>query len=125
VRFITSAQGFQFTPYSNARGPGQNKGAAGPAASGNTYLSTLEQCAVDFSVNPSSGVLTQADYFEPYEYDSLNGGDRDFGSSGIALLDPSFSGGGVNRVAVAGGKSGKVYILNADNLGGFAGGQFD
>jgi hypothetical protein len=76
------------------------------------------------SVNPSTGALTQADYFEPYEYDSLNGGDRDFGSSGIALLDPvTFSGGGVKRVAIAGGKSGKVYILNADNLGGFAEGS--
>jgi hypothetical protein len=73
------------------------------------------------SVNPATGKLNQSDYFEPYEYDTLNGGDRDFGSSGIALLDPiTFSGGGVNRVAIAGGKNGKVYVLNADNLGGFA-----
>lgn len=70
----------------------------------------------------ASGSLTQADYFEPYAYDSLNGGDRDFGSSGVALLDPAtFSGGGVNRVAVAGGKDGHIYIMDADNLGGFGG----
>lgn len=104
----------------NARGAGQNKGAAGTAASGKTYLSTLEQAVVDFSVS-STGVLTQADYFEPYAYDSLNGGDRDFGSSGVAVLDPVFSGGGVTRVAVAGGKDGHVYIMDANNLGGFAG----
>jgi hypothetical protein len=109
----------------NARGAGQNLGTTGKPASGKTYLSTLEQCACDFNVNPSSGLLTQADYFEPYEYDSLNGGDRDFGSSGLALLDPgTFSGGGVNRVAIAGGKNGKVYVLNADNLGGFAMGPY-
>jgi hypothetical protein len=109
---------------SNARGAGQNKGSVGLPSSGKTYLSTIEQCAVSMNVDPNTGALNQADYFEPYEYDSLNGGDRDFGSAGIALLDPAtFSGGGVNRVAVAGGKSGKVYIMDADNLGGFAGGS--
>jgi hypothetical protein len=44
----------------------------------------------------------------------------DFGSSGAALLDPYFSGGGVSQVVIAGGKSGKVYIMDANNLGGFA-----
>ena len=109
---------------SNARGAGQNGGASGKAASGKVYLSTLEQAACNFAVNPSNGLLTQQDYFEPYGYDSNNGGDIDFGSSGIALLDPgTFYGTGVSRIGVAGGKDGLVYILNADNLGGFAGGQ--
>jgi hypothetical protein len=108
----------------NARGTGQNGGAAGKAASGKTYLSTLEQAVVNMGVNPSSGLLTQQDYFEPYAYDSDNGGDVDFGSSGLCLLDPTvFYGTGVSRMAVAGGKDGKVYIMNADNLGGFAGGE--
>jgi hypothetical protein len=57
----------------------------------------------------------------PSEYDSLNGGDRDFGSSGLGLLDPgTFSGGEVSRIAIAGGNNGKLYVLNADNLEGFA-----
>ena len=72
-----------------------------------------------------TGVLSQTDYFEPYEYSSLDGGDRDFGSSGACLLDPTtFSGTGVDRMIVAGGKSGKVYVMNADNLGGFAQGSW-
>lgn len=108
----------------NARGPGANKGQNGLPASGKTYLSTLEQCVVNMAVDPSQGTLTQADYFEPYAYDSLNGGDRDFGSAGVALLDPTvFHGNGVSRIAVAGGKDGNVYIMNADDLGGFAGGN--
>jgi hypothetical protein len=75
-------------------------------------------------VNPTSGALTQQDYFEPYNYDTLNGGDRDFGSSGVALLDPTvFKTTGVTRMAVAGGKSGIIYVLNADNLGGFKNGS--
>ena len=37
------------TYFSSARGAGQNGGATGAAASGETYLSTLEQAVVDFS----------------------------------------------------------------------------
>jgi hypothetical protein len=107
------------TIFSNGRGAGDNGGKI--PASGKKPISTLEEVVADFGVNPSTGVLTQADYFEPFEYDNLNGGDLDFGSSGVALLDPStFFGTGVSRIAVAGGKSGKIYILNADNLGGYA-----
>ena len=50
----------------------------------------------------------------------LDGGDLDFGSGGVSLLDGSvFSGGGVSKLAIAAGKSGKTYVLNADNLGGY------
>jgi len=108
----------------NARGAGQNGGAGGKAASGKTYLSTLEQAVVNMGVDPNTGKLTQQDYFQPYAYDSNNGGDLDFGSAGVALLDPTvFYGTGVSRIAVAGGKDGKFYVMNADNLGGFAGGS--
>jgi hypothetical protein len=107
------------TIFSNGVGAGDNGNKI--PASGKKPISTLEQVVADFGVNPSTGVLTQDDYFEPYEYDSLNGGDQDFGSSRVALLDPdTFFGTGVSRLAVAGGKSGKIYILNADNLGGYA-----
>lgn len=88
-------------------------------ASGKKPISTLEQAVANFAVDPSTGVLTQQDYFEPFEYNSLNGGDKDFGSSGVTLLDPFFSGGGISRIAVAGGKSGKIYFMDANNLGGF------
>lgn len=74
-------------------------------------------------VNPSTGELKQQDYFESYAYDSNNGGDTDFGSGGLALLDPNtFYGTGVSRIAVGAGKDAKMFIMNADNLGGFAGG---
>jgi hypothetical protein len=91
--------------------------------SGKTYLSTLENSVVNYAVDPNTGALTQQDWFTPTIYDHLNGGDRDVGSSGLALLDPTvFSGGGVNRIAVACGKNGTISIMNADNLGGFMNG---
>lgn len=100
-----------------AGGPGDN--GKGVPASGKVPISTLQQATVDMGVS-SAGVFSQQDYFEPYEYASLDGGDIDFGSSGAALLSPYFSGGGVSQVAVAGGKSGKIYFMDANNLGGFA-----
>lgn len=76
------------------------------------------------AVNPSTGELKQQDYFETYAYDSNNGGDTDFGSGGLALLDPSvFYGTGISRIAIGAGKDAKMFIMNADNLGGFAGGE--
>lgn len=82
------------------------------------YSSTLEQVVARFSVDPSSGSLTQADWFEPYNFDTqLDGGDRDMASAGVALLDrntfnaPSA---GVNGIAVASGKDGIVRNLSHD-----------
>ncbi len=112
---------FSLTLLSNGRGGGVNKGGA--PASGKIAISTLEEVVASFSVD-ASGVLTQSDYFEPFEYNNLDGADKDFGSSGVSLLDPTvFSGNGITQMAAAGGKSGKVYLLDANNLGGFAMGQ--
>jgi iron transport multicopper oxidase len=68
----------------------------------------------------ASGNLSVADYFEPYNYVALDSVDSDFGSGGIALLDKNyFNGSKVNQIGVAVGKSGKIYVVNADNLGGY------
>ena len=106
---------------SNGQGPGQLKGANGvPTQALGNYLSTVENAVVNYNVDPNTRKLSQADWFVTADYDLLNGEDRDTGSSGVALLDPTvFSGGGVNRIAVAAGKVAELYIMNADNLGGF------
>jgi len=68
----------------------------------------------------AGGALSLTDYFQPYDYQNMDGGDEDFGAGGIALLDTgTFKGTGVSRMAVTAGKNGKIYILNADNLGGY------
>jgi len=82
-------------------------------------LSTLDEVVGSFTISPS-GKISLTDYFEPYEYISMDAGDRDLGSSGVALLDGAvFNGTGVSRMAVVVGKNAKVYIMNANNLGGF------
>ncbi len=77
-------------------------------ASGRTPLSTLDEVVGDFSVS-ATGKITLADYFEPFEYTSMDAGDRDLGSGGVALLDSgTFKGAGVSRIAVSIGKNGKA-----------------
>lgn len=104
-----------------ATGNGE-KGAQnqGQPASGRLKLNTMNEAVVNMAVNPTTGVIIQSDYFEPYTYSALDNADRDLGSGGVALLDPStFNGNGVSRIAVTVGKNGVCYVLNADNLGGY------
>lgn len=66
------------------------------------------------------GKISLTDYFQPYDYINMDGGDQDFGSGGIALLDPkTFKGTGVSRMGVTAGKNGKIYVLNVNKLGGY------
>ncbi|KAL8688550.1 MAG: hypothetical protein Q9218_005568, partial [Villophora microphyllina] len=91
----------------------------GVPASGSSGCKTLGEAAVNLAVG-DGGKLSLTDYFQPYDYQGMDGGDQDFGSGGVALLDPAtFKGTGVSKIAVTSGKNGKIYILNANNLGGY------
>lgn len=107
-------------PTGNGDGIGVNNGLNVKPASGKIPITTLGSTIVNFGVDPFAGKLTQQDYFQPLNYAKLNSGDRDISSSGVSLLDSTtFSGGGVNRVGISGSKAGIVYVVDADNLGGY------
>ncbi len=57
-----------------------------------------------------------ADFFTPNNWQTLNANDTDFGSGGVMLLPPQ-TGSSVQNLAVAMGKDGTIFLLNADNLG--------
>ncbi|EOO00796.1 putative wsc domain-containing protein [Phaeoacremonium minimum UCRPA7] len=100
-------------------GNGQGHANGDVPASGRLPLTTLDECIANFAVS-STGVFSLTDYFEPYDYVQMDAQDKDLGSSGTALLDATtFRTSTINRMAVTVGKNGKVYITNADNLGGF------
>jgi hypothetical protein len=125
VRFpsLSHNTGRFLTNDSNSDVAGDLNDPTGPPASGKVPISTLGQAIVNIGVDTVTGKLTKQDYFIPVGYMNLNKGDKDFSSSGVTLLDPiPFSGGGVNRVALAGSKVGTVYIVDADNLGGYKNG---
>ncbi len=62
-------------------------------------------------LTPSGSTLQVASYFTPYNYQYLNDQDLDYGGMG-ALLIPNSS------LYLTGGKDGKLYLLNKDDMGG-------
>jgi Chitobiase/beta-hexosaminidase C-terminal domain len=64
----------------------------------------------------SSG-KTVGDDFTPFNQAALDTSDQDQGSGGTLLLPNSASGG--QHLIVQAGKTGRVYILNQENLGGY------
>jgi len=67
---------------------------------------------------PSGGSFPKPDYFTPFNQSSLSGGDTDVGSGGVLLL-PTLSSGSHPSLLVEGGKEGKIYVLDRNNLGHF------
>ncbi|KAL8653247.1 MAG: hypothetical protein Q9226_003930 [Calogaya cf. arnoldii] len=91
----------------------------GVPASGSSGCKTLGEAAVNLAVG-EGGKLSFTGYFQRYDYQAMDGGDQDFGSGGVAILDPgTFKGTGVSKIAVTSDNNGKIYILNANNLGGY------
>ncbi len=82
---------------------------------GTTYdgVTNIQESAV--RISPTLDTLL--DIFTPHEVSTLDRQDRDFGSGGIMLL-PTQSG-AFPHLAVASGKSGMIYLLNRDDMGGW------
>jgi len=90
-------------------------------SSNNLYLITsnsslaTENAPLDYGESflklvPSGSSLTVGDYFKPNNYDSLNQGDRDLGSTGaFAIPGTSYIGGG--------SKGGTLYVIDTKNMG--------
>ncbi len=88
---------------------------------GNIYIVTgnghylagdLGETMLKLTPDPVHGTLIQADYFTPYNKDSLDLFDTDLGSSGMLLIPNS-------HLLVNGGKEGVIYLVDEDNMGQF------
>lgn len=79
----------------------------------------LEEAVVNMAIN-DDGSLTPVDFFMPWEKRDLDAMDKDLGTSGFVLLDPTtFSTALVKRIGCVAGKTGKLYFLNLEDLGGY------
>jgi uncharacterized protein (TIGR03437 family) len=106
-------------------------GGAAPAADsgGNIYvvsangLFDADTSGVDFGDSvlklSSSAGLTLADYFTPFNQLYLNRMDMDLGSGGAILLPDSAGSGTHPHLLVAGGKEGRIYVIDRDQMGHF------
>jgi hypothetical protein len=101
-------------------------------SSGNIYVVTGNGTSDAFSGGKNYGdtvlklkrngnTFTVSDYFTPFDQSLLMANNLDLGSSGLTLLlnQP----GPISNLAVSAGKSGKIYLLDLGNLGGFQAGN--
>lgn len=73
-------------------------------------------------LSTSSG-LSVADYFTPFNYASLNAGDVDTGSAGVALIGDEAGSASHPHLMAGAGKEGRIYLLDRDSLGKFHSGS--
>ena len=79
----------------------------------------LGQSAVRLQVQPD-GTLRAADFFAPYNRETLDLADTDFGSGApVGLPADAFATPEYPRLVLAGGKAGVLYLLDGDHLGGY------
>jgi hypothetical protein len=97
-------------------------------ASGNLYISTgngsvgtvgnrsdpINRGESFLKLTRSGTNLVVASFFTPYNWQALENGDIDLGSAGMLLIPGT-------TLAFSGGKEGKVYLVNRDNMGGLSG----
>ncbi len=104
-------------PYASAGGVWM--GGGGPAAddSGNIYVTTgngpydPSQMSYGDSVMKFDSQLNLIDSFTPYDFQYMDCADADLAAGGLLLIPGSTN-------ALAGGKTGKLYLVNTTNLGG-------
>lgn len=77
----------------------------------------------DSMIHLSSDLTALLDSFTPSNYYSLDRGDADVGSGGMMLLPDQT--GSTPHLAVSGGKDGRAFFMNRDNLGGYNQGGSD
>src|SRR5262249_18002492 len=124
---------FNTSPNSGGNGMWQSGGAVSADAQGNLYFALgngvpgppgqeafrptrWNWCETVLKLPPSRD-LTVAYYFTPCEGRTLDSQDADLGSGGVMLLPDSVGSSAHPHLMVELGKSGKLYLLDRDNLG--------
>jgi len=123
---------YNSTPDGGLGGIWQSGGGLAADASGNLYCVTGNG-AFDGTFPPISGSddfgdsvlrlstasgVALADFFTPHDQSTLNVNDTDLGSGGVVVL-PDQSGGGPVHLLFISSKSGKIYLIDRDNMGKF------
>ena len=102
-----------------ATGNGYASQLADEPIPGRSPPTALEEAVVNMAIN-GDGSLTPVDFFMPWEKRDLDAMDKDLGTSGFVLLDQTtFSTAPVKRIGCIAGKTGKLYFLNLEDLGGY------
>jgi outer membrane protein assembly factor BamB len=94
-------------------------------ATGNTGRGTYNSVnnLSESVVNLSSDLTRVTDFFTPSNVTTMDANDSDLSGGGVLLIPPQS--GPVPNLAVAGGKDGRMFLLNQQNLGKFTAGGPD
>ncbi|KAA9154184.1 choice-of-anchor D domain-containing protein [Amycolatopsis acidicola] len=92
-------------------------GVAPAPGDGENPPATLGESVVRLSVN-ADGSLTPQSFFSPHDNTKLNQDDADLGSGGPIALPSNFGTAAHPHLVVEVGKDGRIYLLDADHLGG-------
>jgi hypothetical protein len=120
---------YSITPNYDAGAIWQSGAAPAADASGNIFVVTgngtfdADRGGSDLSdsvikLSTATG-LSMADYFTPFDAESLSVEDLDLGSSGALLLPDSAGTPAHPHLLVTGSKEGRVYLLDRDRMGQF------
>jgi fibronectin type 3 domain-containing protein len=102
---------------------GTTLGSNGFPIDGN-YYDALVKVVADPTTTATSQTMNGwgfkiVDFFIPYNQQALDTADQDFGSGGPTLLPDSAGIAGHPHLMIAGGKDGRIYLIDRDNLGRF------
>src|SRR5262245_27872916 len=141
---LALVQVFNTTPNAGASGIWQSGGAPALDAAGNLYFamgngfsgpaSQFDPSLGNYSesvlkltpgAGPAPESMTVADYFTPFDWQTLDQFDADLGSGGTMLLPDSVGSAQHPHLMVETGKSGKIYLIDRDNMGKFTPGGPD
>jgi chitodextrinase len=120
---------FNTTPNDGLGGIWQSGGGLGVDGQGNLYLATgnavfnASTGGTEYGDSvlklSTSGALTVADSFTPFDQATLNANDADLGSGGTMLLPDSVGSAAHPHLLVETGKEGKIYLIDRDHMGGY------
>jgi hypothetical protein len=85
---------------------------------GKTPPGALDNSFVRVSLQ-ADGTFQATDFFAPYDEATLDAADLDLGSAGPMVLPDCYGTAQHPHLAIAGGKSGDVYLVDRDDMGGF------
>ncbi len=94
-------------------------GVSPTRAASNVPPQTLSESVVGLTVG-AHGQIAPSQFFAPSDAPTLDQNDEDFGSGGPMALPTEFFGTpSVPHLVIQVGKDGRVFLLNADNMGGY------
>lgn len=94
-------------------------GVSPTRAASNEPPQTLSESVVGLTVG-AHGQIAPSQFFAPSDAPTLDQNDEDFGSGGPMALPTEFFGTpSVPHLVIQVGKDGRVFLLNADNMGGY------